>query len=727
MPIRFLGSDFQINILDTSSGTGIAGNQILSQVTTLSDGRFAVVYQSDFQGNSADTDPVEALFDNSGNFSSPATTIIYSAHGAPGLQTQPVVTARPGGGFGIAFTNVLHADGTADANGTNITYVPIAASGQPGLPLAVADFNDPLLNPAIATLSTGSQIVVFERVFTPGTDDDIYLNVVSASGLTTAFTAINPLTVASSLSWEANPALATIGNSALIAYEDAAGTTQASANISVRLFNGGNDSLGSALTIADHANRLIEPKVAALDDHRYVIIYVDQGATYDIFGRIYDTSGPGLSAEFEIDQPGNFDFLPAIAATSDGGFLVTWTRILDGNYDVLGRRYNSDGTAMGQQFTVNRLTDSGQDYSTVAISGANAFFNWTDIASRPNDASPTSVRGQMMSLTTPPDFNDNGISDILWRNDAGQLALWDINSGGAIAGSGFLTAGGSVVSPGASWSVGAISDFSGDGRADVLWRDTGGQTALWTMNGNAIVASASLTAGGAAVNPDPSWSVAGAGDFNGDGMSDILWRSSSGQLALWQMNGASITASSSVTAGGAPVNPDPSWSVAGLGDFDGDGMSDILWRSAAGEVAVWTMNGSTIVGGGDTSVGGTAVRPGPTWSIAGVGDFNADGNADILWRDSASNALVVWLMNGASIISSGAVTANGAGMSPDASWHVVEIGDFNDDARADILWRNDNGALAEWQMKGTSIIASVAPDAAPDASWHTQAKPTDFA
>ena len=125
MPTKFLGSDFQINVLDTSASTGILGNQIVPQVATLSDGRFAVLYQSDFQGNAADTDPVEAIFNSDGSFSSHATTIIYSVHGAPGLQTQPVVAARPGGAFGVAFTNVLHADGTADANGSNITYVPI--------------------------------------------------------------------------------------------------------------------------------------------------------------------------------------------------------------------------------------------------------------------------------------------------------------------------------------------------------------------------------------------------------------------------------------------------------------------------------------------------------------------------------------------------------------------------------------------------------------------------
>jgi FG-GAP-like repeat len=728
MPIKFLGSDFQINI-DDGGGSGLLGNQQLPQITTLTDGRFAVVYQSDFLGNSADEDIIEALFNADGT----PSIALLGVYAPTGLQRAPAAAALPGGGYGVVLTDNHHANGTADANPFNITYVRVASNGIPMSVLAIADFDgtghDNLFNPAIATLSTGRQVVVFEREFTASVDDDIHLNVVSADGQSTQFAANGPLIVSNSNDFQGNPAVAAIGNSALVVYEDATGTAKTSRYITARLFDGNvNNITGLPITVADHIGALQTPKVAALDDHRYVIVYTDQ---FDIWGKIYDASTNSLTPEFEIDRPGAFDSNEDIAATVDGGFIVTWDRQSTSD-DVTARRYNSDGVAMGQQFTVNRLTDGPQEDPSVAVSGANAFFAWTDLQSRPGDTHPDSVRGQVMSLTTPPDFNDNGLSDILWRNDAGQLALWDMGNGGAISGSGYLTAGGSIVAPGANWSVAAISDFTGDGRADVLWRDSSGQTALWTMNGSAIVGSGSFTSGGSTVNPDTSWSIAGTGDFDGDGKSDVLWRNTAGQLALWLMNGSSIVGSSFVNDGSTPVNPDPSWSVAGIGDFDGDGKSDVLWRSAAGEVAIWEMNGSSLATSGDVTVGGTAPRPGPTWSIAGVGDFNADGSADILWRDGASNSLVVWLMNGTNIIGSGAVNVGGAAVSPDQGWRVVEIGDFNLDARADILWRDNDGSLAEWQLKGTSIISSFVPTAgglniSPDGSWHTQAKPTNFA
>jgi len=36
------------------------------------------------------------------------------------------------------------------------------------------------------------------------------------------------------------------------------------------------------------------------------------------------------------------------------------------------------------------------------------------------------------------------------------------------------------------------------------------------------------------------------------------------------------------------------WTIAGTGDFNGDGQTDILWRDISGSVAIWTMDGSVI-------------------------------------------------------------------------------------------------------------------------------------
>ncbi len=64
-------------------------------------------------------------------------------------------------------------------------------------------------------------------------------------------------------------------------------------------------------------------------------------------------------------------------------------------------------------------------------------------------------------------------------------------------------------------------------------------------------------------------------DFDGDGISDILWRNTvSGQNWLYQMDGSTIAASTGINS----VNV--AWAIVGSGDGDGDGKSDILWRNS---------------------------------------------------------------------------------------------------------------------------------------------------
>jgi hypothetical protein len=75
--------------------------------------------------------------------------------------------------------------------------------------------------------------------------------------------------------------------------------------------------------------------------------------------------------------------------------------------------------------------------------------------------------------------------------------------------------------------------------------------------------------------------VTDSSDFNGDLRSDILWRNDDGSVAVWELNGGSI-------AGGALVGTaGTDWHVMNSGDFNLDGMSDVLWRNDNGSVAIW--------------------------------------------------------------------------------------------------------------------------------------------
>jgi hypothetical protein len=57
-------------------------------------------------------------------------------------------------------------------------------------------------------------------------------------------------------------------------------------------------------------------------------------------------------------------------------------------------------------------------------------------------------------------------------------------------------------------------------------------------------------------NPGGTWSIAGVGDYNGDGTSDILWRDASGTVAVWQMQNGRMFASTGI------AGPGSNWQVA---------------------------------------------------------------------------------------------------------------------------------------------------------------------
>jgi hypothetical protein len=74
------------------------------------------------------------------------------------------------------------------------------------------------------------------------------------------------------------------------------------------------------------------------------------------------------------------------------------------------------------------------------------------------------------------------------------------------------------------------------------------------------------------------------------------------------------------------------------------------------------MNGNSRIGGGAVSP-----IPGPNWKAVGAEDFNGDGLSDILWQNTTSGQASIWEMNGNTLIDSGAVSPN-----PGSSWRAVD-------------------------------------------------------
>jgi hypothetical protein len=337
------------------------------------------------------------------------------------------------------------------------------------------------------------------------------------------------------------------------------------------------------------------------------------------------------------------------------------------------------GTVPAASFTISSATS----ISAVSPAGSGT----VDVTvSNPAGTSATSAADHFIYDPPSHDFNADGKSDIVWRDAAGDVELWLMN-GRRILQRGSL----GNVPP--AWLLIGQRDFAGGGKAGLLWQDVDGNLSLWSMNGLQVAAKTSLG------SVPLRWTLAGTGDLNGDGTGDLLWRdSATGAVSAWLMQGAQVAAQ--VDLGAMPAD----WTI--IGD---DNKGDIFWRDAAGDLALWQVSGAQVVA--KISLGTMPTN----WQAAGLGDFAGNGSTDILWRDSNSGAAAISFLNGAGIAS----TVSLGTVAP--SWSIVQTGDYDGGGKTDILWADNSGNVMIWFMDG-GTRAATATFPAVATTWQAQSR-----
>ena len=189
------------------------------------------------------------------------------------------------------------------------------------------------------------------------------------------------------------------------------------------------------------------------------------------------------------------------------------------------------------------------------------------------------------ALLAPGDFSGDGKPDLLARDPDGRLLMYRGNGAG-----GWATG---VAQPvGSGWgpftAILAPGDFSGDGHPDVLARQADGSLLMYRGDGDGGWAT------GAGEKIGSGWAgftaLFGAGDFSGDGKPDVLARQSDGALLMYRGNGAGGWVT------GAAEKIGSGWegftALASGGDFTGDGKPDVLARQSDGALLLYRGNGA---------------------------------------------------------------------------------------------------------------------------------------
>jgi Domain of unknown function (DUF4394)/FG-GAP-like repeat len=242
------------------------------------------------------------------------------------------------------------------------------------------------------------------------------------------------------------------------------------------------------------------------------------------------------------------------------------------------------------------------------------------------------------------DFDGDGDSDILWRNDT-TLVSWELSDGNFLA---------QLPQPDVpdTWQVAGIGDFDGDGDDDVVWQHDEGPVTIWEMAGGNYERNHNQPA------VVPALHVAGTGDFDRDGDDDIVWREDGGAVTIWEMEDNALVVIHDL--GVVPTT----WHIAGTGDFDGDNDADILWRHDEGAVTIWEIENAALV------VNHNQPAVPTTWQIEGTHDFDSDGDADILWRHEDGDVVTWEMQNGNLVVNHNfGVTGN--------AWQVAGTGEFD--------------------------------------------------
>ncbi|MFJ7959521.1 FG-GAP repeat domain-containing protein [Streptomyces sp. NPDC096319] len=319
-----------------------------------------------------------------------------------------------------------------------------------------------------------------------------------------------------------------------------------------------------------------------------------------------------------LDKTGGYTTLAWTLSRADATLDVTLTHL------ATGRKFTTRLTAPASGTRFSFVWHGQFDEVDGTVDAPNGQYAVEAEATLLDGSGEPAHRSSVLNLTrtyNPHDYNDNGSTDVLFRDPQGGMWREDLRDHTPLYGDVRTTRASRI---GTGWGIykqiEAVGNVGGAATGDLITVDGSGVQWLYLGKGDGTFANRVKIGTGWQIYPK----IAGGSDLDGDGRADLVATDTAG--TLWFYKGTGNYAKPF----GTRVSLGGSWQIynqiTAVGNIAGTAAGDMVARDAGGVLWLYQGNGK----GGFS----TRVKVGPGWNtysqLIGADDLNNNGRPDLI-------------------------------------------------------------------------------------------------